>query len=74
MEDVVRVIVVPSETEAEVVCGLLRTAGLECAHRPTAELDSAVEGFDSSSGPHEVLVRAEHAEEARAVIESARPV
>jgi hypothetical protein len=33
-----------NEVEAEVICGLLRSAGIECAHRLTDETDSPLHG------------------------------
>ena len=48
--------VVASEPEAEVVCGLLRSNGIECAHRDTDEIDSLVEDF-IAAGAQEILVR-----------------
>ena len=47
--------VVPSESEAEVACGLLRSNGIECAHRDTDEIDSPLEGF-IEAGAQEILV------------------
>jgi hypothetical protein len=47
--------VVSGESEAEVVCGLLRSAGLECAHRDTEAIDSPLEDF-MSAGSQEILV------------------
>lgn len=61
--------VVPGETEAEVVCGLLRSAGIECAYRDTEAIDSALEEF-IASGPREILVRAEDVEAARALLDN----
>jgi hypothetical protein len=60
--------VVPGETEAEVVCGLLRAAGIECAYRDTEAIDSPLEDF-IASGPREILVRAEDVEAARALLD-----
>lgn len=54
-EDTVVVTVVSSESEADVVCGLLRTAGIECAHRDTEAIERSVEDF-ISAGPQEILV------------------
>jgi len=48
--------VVSGESEAEVVCGLLRSAGIECGYRETDAIDSSLEDF-IASGPREVLVR-----------------
>jgi hypothetical protein len=55
-EDAVVLTVVSSESEAEVLCGLLRSNGIDCAHRDTDEIDSSVEDF-IAAGPQEVLVR-----------------
>jgi Putative prokaryotic signal transducing protein len=56
MAEPVRVTTVPGEPEAEVLCGLLRANGIKCAHRPTAEADSAFEGFGGEGGQREILV------------------
>jgi hypothetical protein len=47
--------VVSGVSEAEVVCGLLRSAGIECAHRDTDAIDSPLEDF-IAAGAQEVLV------------------
>jgi hypothetical protein len=54
-DDTVVLTVVSSESEADVLCGLLRSNGIECAHRDTDEIDSTVEGF-IAAGPQEILV------------------
>ncbi|HEY5695090.1 MAG TPA: DUF2007 domain-containing protein [Gaiellaceae bacterium] len=54
--DTVVVKVVSGESEAEVVCGLLRSAGIECGYRETEAIDSPLEDF-MAAGPREVLVR-----------------
>ena len=59
--------VVPGETEAEVVCGLLRANGIECGYRDTDAVDSPVEGF-IPSGPREILVHETDLETARALL------
>jgi hypothetical protein len=59
--------VVPGETEAEVVCGLLRSNGIECAYRETAAIDSSIEDF-MAAGPREILVREADLEPARALL------
>jgi Putative prokaryotic signal transducing protein len=56
MAEPVRATTVPGEPEAEVLCGLLRANGIKCAHRPTAEADSAFEGFGGEGGQREILV------------------
>ncbi|TML33232.1 MAG: DUF2007 domain-containing protein [Actinobacteria bacterium] len=67
MDDAVRLTTVPGEAEADALCGLLRSEGLECAHRPTPENDSAFEGI-GSDGIHEILVHEADLERAREII------
>jgi putative signal transducing protein len=67
MDEGVRLITVADEVEAEVLCGLLRTAGIRCGHRPTPEEDSLVENF-GSGGPHEIRVAEDQLAEAQAVL------
>jgi hypothetical protein len=54
-DDTVVLTVVSSEPEAEAVCGLLRSAGIECANRDTDAIDSSVEDF-IAAGPQEIVV------------------
>jgi hypothetical protein len=61
--------VVSSEPEAELVCGLLGSAGIECAYRDTEAIDSQIEEF-TAAGPREILVHAADLENARAVLPS----
>jgi hypothetical protein len=65
--DEVVVTVVPSESEADVVCGLLRSAKIECAYRETEAIDSLLEDF-TPAGPREILVRASDLEAARELL------
>jgi Putative prokaryotic signal transducing protein len=65
-EEVV-VTVVAGETEAEVACGLLRSAGIECAYRDTEAIDSTIEDF-IASGPREIVVRASDLDAARELL------
>jgi Putative prokaryotic signal transducing protein len=51
------VTVVSSGPEADVVCGLLRSAGIDCAYRDTEAIESTLEDF-TAAGPREILVRA----------------
>lgn len=53
--------------EADVVCGLLRSAGIECGYRDTEPIDSTLEDF-IAAGPREILVHAADLEAARAVL------
>ena len=69
-EDVVVVTVVPGETEAEIACGLLRSAGIKCAYRDTEAIDSTIEDF-IASGPREILVKEEDLEAARELLQEA---
>ena len=62
--------VVSDETEAEVVCGLLRSAGIECGYRDTTAIDSPLEDF-IQAGACEVLVHESDREAARAVLDEA---
>jgi putative signal transducing protein len=62
--------VVPEETEAELLCGLLRANGIECGYRDTDAIDSPIEGF-IPSGPREVLVHEADLEAARALLPEA---
>jgi hypothetical protein len=64
--------VVSGEPEAEVVCGLLRTAGIDCAYRDTEAIDSPLEDF-TAAGPREILVRESDAAAARALLEDSAP-
>jgi hypothetical protein len=59
--------VVPGETEAELLCGLLRSNGIECAYRDTDAIDSPIEDF-IAAGPREVLVHEADLETARALL------
>jgi hypothetical protein len=59
--------VVSGEPEADVVCGLLRSAGIDCAYRDTEAIDSSLEEF-TAAGPREILVRASNLDAARELI------
>lgn len=58
---------VPNEVEAEMVCGLLRSAGIECSHRVTEATDSMLDGF-AADGPREILVLESDLPGARALL------
>lgn len=47
--------VVSGASEAEVACGLLRSAGIECGYRDTDAIDSPLEDF-IAAGSQEILV------------------
>lgn len=61
--------VVPSQSEAEVVCGLLRSAGIECAHRDTDAIDSSLEDF-MAAGSQEILVHESDLEAAKELLDA----
>jgi len=61
--------VVPNQSEAEVVCGLLRSAGIECAHRDTDAIDSSLEDF-IAAGAQEILVHESDLEAAKELLEA----
>jgi hypothetical protein len=65
--DEVIVKVVSGEPEADIACGLLRSAGIECWYRDTAEIDDAYEDF-IESGPREIIVRTADADVARQLL------
>jgi hypothetical protein len=67
VDDAVRVTTVPAEPEAISLCDLLREQGIECAHRPTPEDDSAFEGF-GPDGLQEILVHPADLQRAREIL------
>jgi putative signal transducing protein len=71
MDEGVRLTTVSGEMEAETVCGLLRSAGIECGHRVTEETDSLLEGI-ASDGPREILVQESDLEAAGALLADAQ--
>jgi hypothetical protein len=68
-EDVV-LMVVSGEPEAEVVCGLLRSEGIDCFYRDTEAIDSPLEDF-TAAGPREILVKASDLEAAKELLADA---
>ena len=65
--DAVVLTVVSGEPEADVVIGLLRSAGIECAYRDTDAIDSPLEDF-TAAGPREILVHESDLEAARELL------
>jgi Putative prokaryotic signal transducing protein len=65
--DAVQVKVVPTESEAEIACGLLRSAGIKCGYR---ELDVAAVGM---SGWREIVVDEGDLESARELLDAPAP-
>jgi len=70
-EDTVVVTVVASEPEAEIVCGLLRSAGIQCSNRDTDAIDSLAEEF-IAAGPQEILLHASDLEAAKDLLASSQ--
>jgi len=71
VDEPVRLTTVASEMEAEALCGLLRSAEIECGYRLTEEEDSPFEGL-ASEGRQEILVHAGDLEDAQALIADAQ--
>jgi len=65
--DAVVVKVVSGTSEAEIVCGLLRSSGIECGYRDTEAIDSPLEDF-MAAGAQEVLVHASDLEAAKELL------
>lgn len=61
------VTVVSSEPEAEIVCGLLRSSGIECAFRDTEAIETSLEDF-ISAGAQEIVVRESDLEAAKELL------
>ena len=68
--DAVQLTVVGNEIEAEMLCGLLRSDGIECNHRKadSASMLSAEGG--AIARPTEILVHARDLDAARRLLES----
>ena len=66
-DELAAVEVVGTEPEAELLCSLLRSAGIKCMHRLTNQGAGAFDGW-SAGGPREILVRAEDIVAAREVL------
>jgi hypothetical protein len=62
---------VPSELEAELLCALLRTEGIECEQRPTNFSVGMMDGMPGG-GPREVFVGAHDLARAQELLAAAR--
>lgn len=67
MDDLASADVVGTEQEAELLCSLLRSAGIRCMHRQTNMGAGVFEGLPG--GPQEVLVRTDDLAAARQVLQ-----
>lgn len=63
--------VVRNESEAELLCSLLRTEGIECDHRPTNFGVGTMDGL--SGGAREVVVAEDGIERAREILAASMP-
>ena len=71
MDEPVRLTTVDDEQEAEIVCGLLRSAAIECGHRATQETDSMLGGIQPG-GRHEIVVHQSDLEAAQTLLADAQ--
>ena len=65
--------VVGSEFEADVICGLLRTEGLECSIRKTNLAVGMADASASAAGPREIIVHAADLARAREILKDQQP-
>jgi Putative prokaryotic signal transducing protein len=70
MAELVHLTVVRNEGEAELLCGLLRTEGIECDHRPTNFGVGTMDGLPG--GAREVVVAEASLERAQELLAAAR--
>jgi putative signal transducing protein len=62
---------VPNEAEAEILCALLRTEGIDCDHRSTNFAVGSMDGMPGG-GPREVVVAEESLAKAQELLASSR--
>jgi hypothetical protein len=70
-DDWVVVTVARSEPEAELLCSILRDAGIECVPRLTNRGAGAGDGL-GTVGPYDIVVSPREAHEAREILHGAR--
>ena len=66
-EEQVVVTVVETGPEADIVCGLLRSNGIDCGYRDTEAIDLSLEEF-TAAGPREIVVHPSDLEAARKLL------
>jgi hypothetical protein len=66
-DELVVVEVAGSQPEAEMLCSLLRTAGIDCMPRLTNRGAGVGDGW-GIGGPHEIMVRSKDAQAARKIL------
>ena len=70
MTELVRLTIVHNQPEAEIVCSLLRSEGIQCFHRPTDFAAGAFDGALSSAGAREIVVAATDVDRARELLDA----
>lgn len=68
MSDLAVLKVVPTETEADIVCSFLKSEGIPAIHRLTTMGGGAADGMPVG-GPREILVRTEQLSRAHEALE-----
>ena len=66
-----RVTTVGDELEAEMVCALLRTEGIDATHRRTDFAAGAADASTTAAGPREVVVPEQQLDSARELLRAA---
>jgi hypothetical protein len=69
--ELVHLTVVPTASEAELICALLRTEGIECDHLPTNVGAGSMDGMPGG-GPREVVVAEESLTRAQELLAESR--
>jgi hypothetical protein len=67
MDDWIAVGVAGSEAEAELLCSVLRGAGIECLPRLTNSGAGAGDGL-GTTGAHDIMVRSQNAQDALEIL------
>ena len=70
MPELVPLTIVRNEAEAELLCALLRTEGIECDHRPTNFGVGTMDGM--RGGAQEIVVDANGLERAHEILAASR--
>jgi hypothetical protein len=71
MAELVYLTLVPTEAEADILCALLRTEGIECEDRPTNMSVGTMDGMPGG-GPREIVVAKESLTRAQELLEASR--
>ena len=71
MDDWVSVKIAANEAEAELLCSVLRGAGIECLPRLTNSGAGAGDGL-GTTGAHDILVSPQDAQDAREILHEPR--